>query len=188
MNSAVNGPRFSPMQKAVGLVVASLVGWLLITSQALGWPFVELSVANTFFGKDADLPSWGQTARWMYLYAILGLPIALIVCFAVGWPMWILAEKKVFRSLSDAAELGARVGFIIGAGGIVLGFLLGLQITLDDQWSFDRFRWGYQVTRDGLPTLLGLALQLLGLLWTALVGAASGFFARLAVGAPRNPA
>ena len=81
-------------QRTRGLLAAAAVAWALTTLIDLGWPMLQLWFASTFLQYDGYVPPLAQVVSWIALYAIFGLPLALIVCLAIGFPAWRFAEKK----------------------------------------------------------------------------------------------
>jgi len=74
--------------------------------------------------------------------------------------------------------LGALVGALIGTVWTLLGLGMGLRTYLDDNSSYNTWSYGYQVTGDGLPTLIGWAFVLLDLLNFIFAGTIGGLAAR----------
>jgi hypothetical protein len=107
-----------------------------------------------------------------------GLPLTLLLSIAIGLPVWKHAESRPLRSRRDALKIGAAVGASMGVFFLVLNLIIGLQTYLDPNSSSEDWTYGYQVTRDGLPTVLGWLFELLNLLYFALAGAVGGLAAR----------
>jgi hypothetical protein len=120
------------------------------------------------------------------LYAIVGIPLALVVCFAIGFLAWRFAEKRGLTTRIDAIKVGAGVAFIVGTLGIALGLLASLPTALSEGSTFNSWSWGRQVIRDGLPTPLGWAFQAVDLLVTVGVGSLAGLAAWWAAGSRRE--
>ena len=143
----------------------------------VGWPAVTTSFAARFLDYQGYVPNPQSYLNAVVLYAIFGIPLALVVCFAVGFPAWRFAETRARASKVDAMIVGAGTGLVVGVVGIALSFSLGLQTALDDQSSYNSWSWGRQIIRDGLPTLVGWVYWLADLAVTVLIGAAAGFTA-----------
>jgi hypothetical protein len=77
------------------------------------------------------------------------------------------------------------VGALIGFALAIFNFAIGLWVHFDDSWSSETSFYGYQLTRDGLPTLLGWVFELLDLLNLTLAGVIGGLVARV-VAVPRG--
>jgi hypothetical protein len=164
-------------QRTRGLLAAAAVAWALTTLIDLGWPILQLWFASTFLQYDGYVPPLAQVVSWIALYAIFGLPLALIVCLAIGFPAWRFAEKKGLATRLDAVRVGAVVALIIGLTGIILGVLASLSTALNDSSTFDSWSWGRQVVRDGLPTPLGWVFTAIDLLATVGIGCVAGYAA-----------
>ncbi len=92
-----------------------------------------------------------------------------------------MAESRPLRSSRDAVALRAIVGATIGdCSFLTLKLIMGLAVYLNPNSSSGSWRWGYQVTKDGLPTLFGWLFELLNLLYFTLAGLAGGLAARWA--------
>ena len=159
----------------LGLVAAAIAGLIAYIGIILATQFLEFSVATLAFDKE-----WGdpQVSQIMLLYGTFGLPVSLILSIVVGLPMWEYAEARQLRASRHAVALGAVVGAIIGLLFAAFTFIAGLPTYLDNYSSFNSYRWGYQVTRDGIPTLLGWLLELVDVLYLSVAGAAASLAAR----------
>src|SRR5262249_42591653 len=142
-----------------------------------GFPSLAAWFASTVLHDGGDVPQLPQVTTLVVLYAVFGLPCALIVCFALGFPAWIFAERRGLTRRGDALKVGAGVGFIVGAAGILFSVLAGLPIALDDNMSSDAWSWGGQIIHDGLPTLLGWGYKAIRLIATVGVGCLAGLAA-----------
>jgi hypothetical protein len=164
----------------LGLVAAAVVGlgaYFLVTT---GEMYAEITVAQLAFGKDDLPPRLSEVLDFLSGYALLGLPISILFCLVVGIPVWKHAESQPLRSRRHAMLLGALAGGIIG----ILFLMLGLILALGNS-GYNEWHWGYQVTRDGWPTLLGWFLQLLNVVYFAIAGVFGGLAAR-AVAVPKR--
>ncbi len=177
--------QISRWQKTRGLLAAAAVAWALTTLVDLGWPILRLWFATTFLQYDGYVPPPAQVVSWIELYAIFGLPLALIVCFAIGFPAWRFAEKRGLATRLDAVKVGAVVGFVVGLTGIILRVLAALPTALNDNSTFESWSWGRQVVRDGLPTPLGWVFTGIDLLATVGIGSVAGWVAWVIAGAKR---
>jgi hypothetical protein len=116
-------PALSRWQKTRGLLAAAAVAWVSTTLVDVGWPTLEVSFASTFLHYDTYVPPPSQVMAWVALYAIVGIPLALAVCFAVGFPAWDFADKRGWNSPLDAIRVGGAVGLIVGLAGVLLGLI-----------------------------------------------------------------
>jgi hypothetical protein len=179
-------PQLSRWQKTRGLLAAAAVAWALTTLVDLGWPTLEVWFASTFLEYDGYVAPVAQVVSWIVLYAIFGVPLALIVCLAVGFPAWRFAESKGLATRFDAVKVGAAVAFIVGLSGIILGVLSSLPTALSDSSTFNSWSWGGQVVRDGLPTPLGWVFTAIDLLATVGIGCVAGLVAWTVAGVKRT--
>ena len=178
-------PALSRWQKTRGLLAAAAVAWGLTTLVDVGWPTLEVSFATTFLHYDTYVPPPSQVLAWGALYALFGIPLAVIACLVVGFPAWRFAEKRGLKTRAEAIKVGGVVGLIVGSAGIVLGVLAALPTALSDSSTYNEWSWGQQTVSDGLPTLLGWGYQAIRLLITAGVGCLAGLAAWAVAGHPR---
>lgn len=164
----------STRRMRLGLAAAAVAGLISYIVLLLAFNVLEASVATLAFGRRwEDLRILGPAM----LYLIFGLPIALLLSFAVGLPIWKRSEARAFRSRRSAWILGASTGAVIGLLLAFIGLLLGLGIYFDDS-SYNEYHYGYQVSRDGLPTVLGWIFELLNVIQLAVAGSIGGLTAR----------
>jgi len=169
--------KLSFWHKFLGLSGAALIAWAALTTIDLVGPFIERLIAYNIFDFEAEWPKWQKTLNHLYIYALFGIPISLIVSISLGMPIWSIAERHGLHKHAHAMKVGILVGLLIGTGGILLSTALGLRTALDDASTYNAYRWGWQVIRDGLPTMLGWTLQFLDLLLKGTVGAIAGMMA-----------
>jgi hypothetical protein len=141
-------PDLSRWQKTRGLLAAAAVAWGLTTLVDVVWPTLEVSFASTFLHYDTYVPPPSQVLAWVALYAIFGIPLALIVCLAIGFPAWRFAEKRGLRSRAEAIKVGGGVGLLVGSAGILLGVLAALPTALSDSSDLPSKKWT-RFTRSG---------------------------------------
>jgi hypothetical protein len=170
-----------------GLLVAALIAWALSWAADMGGALITL-LAAPLFGQPVRLP-FGQLATLTWLYLVIGLPVAITICFAFGWPLWIVLDRRGVRGARNAALAGAGFGLALASLIHGVGVLYGWQTALDENASYDSYSYGFQLIADGLPTPLGWLLNAFDVCVTGLVGAAAGLgawrFAQRRAGAPQ---
>lgn len=164
---------------AMSIAVASIVGCVAYLAIWIGETYAEIAVATFVLGKDPDWQT-EQVLNFVPFYLFFGVPLAIVLGLAVGLPVWKHAESRPLRSGRHAALLGALTGTIIGSLFLLLSLANGLNTYFDDGLSYDSWHWGYQVTKDGMPTPLGWFYQLLNVLYFAVAGILGGLAARWA--------
>ena len=162
----------------LGVVCGSLVGLLSYTVLEAGTDLLTQLIAFRFFGFEWSEPYFFEMVG---VYLLFGTPAALVFGLVIGLPVWKVAEDRPLRSKRSALVYGSITGSLIGLILLLLGLVAGLQTFLDDTSSYDSYSFGYQVTKDGLPTALGWLLQLKMLLFFFAAGALGGIAARLVV-------
>jgi hypothetical protein len=101
----------------------------------------------------------------------IGLPISLIICFAVGYPAWRFASAHGLTTRWDAVTIGA----VIGAALCLLVTLGGHIATYMGGGSYSYSRGGVLLAKDSLPTFQGVLFDLfLMMLFYAPDGAVAG--------------
>jgi hypothetical protein len=185
------GERLKARQMVLGLVSAGVVAWTLSVFCDLWWPAIEAVFRRDFLGYTGHVPD----AAWLWtgtkIYAVFGLPIAVMVCFIFGYPMWRRMDRLGLRSTHHAIRAGADAGIIIGLIAILFQLLMGLLTALDDGSSVNSTSYGQRVIVDGLRTEFGYLLLLVDFVSTVAIGAAAGvaaWWTALLVGRfDRNP-
>ena len=158
-----------------GLICGSLVGLLCYLLLEAGSDLLTQWIAHQFFGFELrDL----HIFETIWFFALFGAPIAIVMGLLIGLPVWKRAEDKPLRSMRSALIYGSIAGVSIGLIFLLLGLAFGLHTFLDDRSSYNSWSYGYQVTKDGLPTALGWLVQLKSLLFYCGAGAAGGLVAR----------
>jgi hypothetical protein len=159
----------------MGLVCGSLVGLLCYISLEAVTDWLTQLIAREFFGFESrDL----HIFETIWIFALFGAPVAIIMGLLVGLPVWKVAEGRPLHSKRSALIYGAIAGAFIGLIFLLLGLAIGVSTFLDDRSSYNSWSYGYQVTRDGLPTALGWLIQIKTLLFYCAAGAIGGFVAR----------
>ena len=163
--------RTSVISKIAGLIAAAVVAWLLTVLFDLA-PTVLSMARPTPYSPHPD-----QLRNVVTLYAVFGLPVALVFVLAAGYPAWRRWERLGRTHRRDAIWLGAISGLLLGLalGGVI--FLNGVQMRLDPHSSANSWSYGYQMVSDGMPTALGWAFQIFDLALTTVTGAAAGLAA-----------
>lgn len=159
----------------VGLVVGSLAGLVSYIFFA-----VSSALVTDFLIRGSSELEWRdlQIVEQVLLYFMFGAPIAMFMGLLVGLPLWRMAEQKVARSIKSALLYGSITGGCIGLIFLIFELATGLDTFLDDSSSYETWSYGYQITRDGLPTALGWLMQLKSLVFFSTAGAVGGFMAR----------
>jgi hypothetical protein len=158
-----------------GLAIAAVAAWALSWLTDVGG-FALLACAGPLFGRPVELPI-DQLAGFTWMYVIVGLPVALVLCLALGWPLWIALERRGVRGARNAALTGAAFGLSLALVVQGVGLFYGAQIALDENASSETSIYGYRIIRDGLPTALGWVFNALDTLVTASIGAVAGLTA-----------
>jgi hypothetical protein len=169
---AIDRPR-----RGRGLLAASLAAWTFLMVAATGLPLL----ADGILSLTRDDVRW-SSAREIFgpvgFAAAIGLPIALVICFAVGYPAWKFASAYGLTTRRNAIEIGAIVGaalyLLVAAGLHMLVYM--------DGGSFSYSQGGIPLTKDSLPTLQGVLFDLFLTLLYAADGAVAGLAAWLVGG------
>ena len=169
--------RIPAPRKLLGLLAAALLAWTAVVAATFGMALLEEVLFATTRGE-APAPRAMLNLSLLRAYALVGLPVAVVVTFAVGLPLWYLAEALGWRSRGAAIRLGAAAGLLIAGVPFILNVIQGWRISEDENFSFNTYRWGFATTLDGWPTTLGWVLGLGDLVQMAALGAAAGFAAR----------
>jgi hypothetical protein len=152
-------PVLDASRKTRALLAAGFVAWTLTTVAELGPAFGVPWFAKSFLDYKDYVPHISQGVWWLSVYAIVGLPIALLVSFAVGTPAWDRAEAQGRTRKRDAIGVGARAGLIVGFISLAFTGFMALKMALDDYTSFNSYWWGRATVLDGVPTLLGFDVR-----------------------------
>ena len=171
----------SMRRMTAGLVCGSLVGLSFYISLEAGSDLLTQFVAHKFFGFEWRDLHYFET---IWFFVLFGAPIAVVMGLLVGLPVWKVAEDRPLRSRRSALIYGSIAGGCIGLIFLFLGLAIGLHTYLDERSSYNSWSYGYQVTRDGLPTAVGWLIQFKTLLFYCASGAIGGFAART-VAVPR---
>lgn len=150
----VNKPTISNRRLVLALLCAAVTGWFCVVAPALLHGLLEDGLRNVL--------------ATIVLFAIFGLPLALVATLVVGLPIALVARGKGWTGSGHAAMFGLGGGFAIWAGW--LGYRL---LTTTGSWGG---RQGY-VWEDGWPTALGWRQELAGAPAIAIIGLVSALVA-----------
>jgi hypothetical protein len=164
--------RFTPIQKVRGLLVASVVAWLLSLAAMFASAALFEAIKHAMSDGAPVLGELEDATGWTLMGAVyLGLPAAMVVVLAVGFPAMRHAEKTGATAIRDAVVTGLIAGAIIGAA-VALGVVL-MQRPQADGSLLKPLEWA----KLGVDFAATLA-----------TGFLTGLSARLAAGRPRAPA
>jgi len=156
-----------------GLFVASLAAWTSFMLIATAVPLIYIAGTSLATGKPPIWPSSQELFGGIVPIAVIGLPISLVVCFAVGYPIWRFASARGLTRGRNAVKIGALAGI---AFFLVLTTAAQISIYVSNStYSFSR--GGITLTENNLPTVEGLLFELFLLPLYAVVGAVAGFVA-----------
>jgi hypothetical protein len=163
--------RFTTVQKVRGLLVASVVAWLLSLAAMFASAALFEAIEHAMAGGVPAIGELEDATGWTLMGAVyLGLPAAMVVVLAVGFPAMRHAEKTGATSIRDAALTGLIAGAIIGAA-VALGVVL-MQHPQADGSLLKPLEWA----KLGVDFAATLA-----------TGFLTGLSARLAAGRPKAP-
>jgi hypothetical protein len=170
-------PAAGGSRRARGLFAASLAAWTFFMVLATALPLLANGILSLTRGN-AAWPAAREIFGPVGFVAAIGLPIALIVCFAAGYPTWKLASACGRTTRRDAIRIGAMVGaalyFLVAVGLHVLVYTSG--------GSYSYTQGGILLTKDNLPTSQGILFDLFLMLFYAADGAIAGLATWLAGG------
>lgn len=169
-----NAPdRLNNFQIAIGLLVAAMIGWTAVVVRDVWWPVIVGVFATTPVADNDRAMEFTRLWIATKVYAVFGLPLAALLCLAVGFPTWRFMEMKGFRRARHAALAGATAGFAIGF------LLIAASIIFAGNYS----SWDNQgqLVDNGWPTTRGWLRSLNLVFGMMVVGILSGLGAWLAV-------
>jgi len=156
-----------------GLFVASLAAWTSFMLIATAVPLIYIAGKSLVSGNPPLWPSSRELFGGFESAAVIGFPISLIVCFAVGYPIWRFASARGLTRGRNAVKIGALAGI---AFFLVLTTAAQISIYVSNStYSFSR--GGITLTENNLPTVEGLLFELVLVPLYAAVGAVAGFAA-----------
>ena len=165
-------------RRARGLLAASLAAWAFFVVVATAAPLLATGVWSLTTGQDVNWPSYREIFGFFGFAVTIGLPISLIICFAVGYPAWRFASAHGLTTRWDAVKIGA----VIGAA-LCLLVTLGSHIAIHmGGGSYSYSRGGVLLAEDSLPTFQGVLFDLFLMLFYAADGAVAGLAAWFAGG------
>lgn len=162
-----------------GLFAAAITAWAMI------------AVMPSLFFVIVTLTTGTSRAAWFYVtqmvhllevVTIVGLPLALIVCVAVGYPVWRVASARGLARRRDAIIIGALVGAVVclllTAASHIATYTIGHIYSVGGRPStLNEWSNGVQVVKNNLPTWAAILDDLYRTLFFAAAGAVSGLAA-----------
>ncbi|WP_157790905.1 hypothetical protein [Bradyrhizobium elkanii] len=159
------------------MLAASLAAWTFFMILATALPLLANGILS-LTRNEVIWPSAREIFGPVGLAGAIGLPISLVICFAFGYPAWILASAYGLTTRWDAIKVGATVGaalYLLTAVGVHF-------LVYTDGGSYSYTQGGVLLTKDSLPTSQGVLFDLFLTLVYAAVGAVAGLAAWLAGG------
>lgn len=164
--------RFTAIQKVRGLLVASVVAWLLSLAAMYGSAQLFAFAESMILGGQPRMADLDNAIGWTLMGAVyLGLPAAIVVVLVFGFPVMNHAEKTGATTFRAAAISGLVAGAIIGAA-VALGVVM-MQRPDASGALLNPLEWA----KLGVDFLATMA-----------TGLFTGLSARLASGRPKAPA
>ncbi|MCA6108957.1 hypothetical protein [Bradyrhizobium cenepequi] len=157
-----------------GLLAASLAAWTFFMVVATATPLLATGVWSLMTDQDATWPSSRQIFGSFGFAAAVGLPISLIICFAVGYPAWKFASTHGLTTRWDAVKIGAALYLLVTVGGHIAIYM--------GRGSYSYAQGGVLLTKDSVPTFQGVVFDLFLTLFYAADGAVAGLAAWLVGG------
>lgn len=175
-------------QKLRGLITASLVAWLGSFCLMFLVPQLEYMLVSPLLGREYNWDIHPQTfMSWVSISIVIGLPLAVIVTFVLGFPLWKITERGRQLGYTKALMMGSIAGAIIGfVPTVVLQLITLLSTSVNDNFSSGTWTYGYRLSRDGLLTSLGWALAAKNAFYTVMLGGLTGIVARCIAGPPQR--
>lgn len=170
--ATVNNPH-----RARGLLAAALAAWAFFMILATALPLLANGISS-LTRDDVSWPSAREIFGPVGFAAAIGLPVALVICFAVGYPAWKFASAWGLTTRWDAIKIGAIVGAALY---VLIALSLHVLVYLDGS-SVSYSQGGVLLTKDNLPTSQGIAFDLFLTLFYAADGAVAGLAAWLVGG------
>jgi hypothetical protein len=161
-----------------GLLAAALAAWTLLMVVATALPLLAMGIQSLTTGQAAMWPSLREIVGPFRFLAAIGLPISLIVCFAVGYPAWRIASARGLATRWDAIRIGTVAGAVLYLVVAVCGHIA----VYVSGGSYSYSQGGVLLTKDSLPTVQGVLFDLFLALFYAAEGAVAGLAAWLASG------
>jgi hypothetical protein len=165
-------------QRARGLLAAALAAWTFVVVVATAVPLIAIGVQSLVMRQDAIWPTSHEMFGAFPLLAAIGLPISLIVCFVVGYPVWRFASARGLATRRAALAVGTIVGAVLYLAVAAYGHIA---VYMGDS-NFSYSQGGVLLTKDSLPTFQGILFNLFLTIFYAAAGAVAGLAAWLAGG------
>jgi hypothetical protein len=166
--SVLENPR-----RARGLLAASFAAWTFFMVVATAAPLLAAGIWSLMTGRDVTWPSSGEIVGSFGFALAIGLPISLIICFALGYPAWKFASAHGLTTRWDAVKIGAVIGatlcLLVTIGSHIAIFMGG--------GSYSYSQGGILLTKDSLPTFQGVLFDFFLTLFYAADGAVAGLAA-----------
>ncbi|MBN9004243.1 MAG: hypothetical protein J0H40_02405 [Rhizobiales bacterium] len=164
--------------RARGLFAAALAAWTFFVILATAVPLIAIGVRSLVTHQDALWPTSHEMFGAFPLMAAIGLPISLMVCFVVGYPIWRFASARGLATRRAAIVIGTIVGAVLYLAVAVYGHIA---VYMGDS-NFSYSQGGVLLTKDNLPTFQGILFNLFLTVFYAATGAVAGLTAWLAGG------
>jgi hypothetical protein len=171
MIDAANGARASRARLGVALALGGLVAWVGVVATDIWWPFLEAQLRRGEY--EGDAPPLGQALGLTYVYALFGLPVAVLFCVLVGWPLFRGAERRNVRSVLSAVNTGAIVGGVTALAATLFSEISG-RVMASRGSTFNSWSYGSQIVKDNVLTAHGWVMQVYDIVGTIMIGSAVG--------------
>jgi len=164
---------YSKMQFVAAVLIASLLGWVSVAA-----PFVASYILRQ--GHVSPLVLSGASSLALAA-ALVGIPIALVACWAVAGPiLWRVMERPV--TWCRAALWGAVIATIMVVAAVAIARLNGLRSYFDPTFDFQIGGGDFVQEIDGILTPFGWLLTARDGLTFVLCGVAIALVIRGIVG------
>jgi hypothetical protein len=154
------------------LLAASLAAWTFFMILATALPLLANGI-SALTRSDVVWPDAREIFGPVALAAAIGLPLALIICFATGYPAWRFASACGRTTRRDAIKIGATVGAALY---LLIAASLHAMVYLGGS-TFSYAQGGIPLTSGSLPTWQGVLFDLFLALFYAADGAVAGWAA-----------
>ncbi len=166
-----------------GLLIAAVFAWAGSSIIMFVVPELRSAIFAAFIGRDYSFDTPMATVlAWVNVLVFYGLPIALMGVLLLGFPFWAWAERQGLTTHVDAISAGAKAGLVI----VVLEVLATLFFAMTTLGTSQSHTYGFELSENGFPTLLGWLFFASDAALTVILGAATGLVARIVAGEPRK--